>query len=145
MNVLASKFGNTNCSAGIDPPDFSNVNCTQNTSISLVANRCDGKQNCSILVENSTFGDVCLGFYKYLKVSYICLLPKELVTCWGKTTSLTCDDFYPGTLKELSANYGCTDSSTWSDLEDYRKKCNGKKTCNLYASSLLFLDWCPNI
>ncbi|XP_051947970.1 L-rhamnose-binding lectin CSL1-like isoform X2 [Xyrauchen texanus] len=235
IKVLASKFGNTNstnCSAGIDPPDFSNVNCTQNTSISLVANRCDGNQNCSILVENSTFGDVCPGFYKYLKVSYVCLYPKELVPCSEKTTSLTCDDFYPGTLKVLAANYGCTASSTWSDFEDYGMKyyiekcdsklkcffgegnskycsnrnecltvsytcvpatksvtfqnrnstigceedrtiyihnanyglrdatssfcyspqsktlkllCNGKKTCNLYASSLLFLDWCPNI
>ncbi|KAM4736752.1 L-rhamnose-binding lectin CSL3-like [Anableps anableps] len=37
-----------------------------------VAERCNGKQRCSIRAVNSVFGDPCIGTYKYLEVDYVC-------------------------------------------------------------------------
>uniref|UniRef100_A0AAQ4PPW9 SUEL-type lectin domain-containing protein n=1 Tax=Gasterosteus aculeatus aculeatus TaxID=481459 RepID=A0AAQ4PPW9_GASAC len=37
-----------------------------------VAERCNGKNNCTISATNSVFGDPCGGTYKYLEVAYIC-------------------------------------------------------------------------
>uniref|UniRef100_A0A8C2DA10 SUEL-type lectin domain-containing protein n=1 Tax=Cyprinus carpio TaxID=7962 RepID=A0A8C2DA10_CYPCA len=36
--------------------------------------RCEGKNNCSISASNSVFSDPCVGTFKYLYISYFCVL-----------------------------------------------------------------------
>ncbi|XP_057686023.1 L-rhamnose-binding lectin SML-like [Corythoichthys intestinalis] len=47
-----------------------NTECTHPTNI--VADRCNGKNSCTIKVSNKVFGDPCKGTYKYLEVAYSC-------------------------------------------------------------------------
>lgn len=49
---------------------FENVYCSAPTS--KVADSCNGKNHCTIMVSNSVFGDPCVGTYKYLEVAYVC-------------------------------------------------------------------------
>ncbi|XP_051961073.1 rhamnose-binding lectin-like [Xyrauchen texanus] len=159
IKVLAANYGrtdNTACAAGRTPSEFSNVQCTQDT-IDVVTNQCNEKQNCSIIVGNTVFTEPCLGTYKYLVVSYICVPPKIITTCQNQHGTISCEG--SRTISILYANYGRTDrltcphsnadaiSSICYSLQTRTLQllCNGKNTCNLYASSLLFLDQCPHI
>uniref|UniRef100_UPI0037E7FE9E L-rhamnose-binding lectin SML-like n=1 Tax=Semicossyphus pulcher TaxID=241346 RepID=UPI0037E7FE9E len=51
-----------------------NVYCSRPASI--VAQRCNGRNSCTIKVSNAELGDPCYGTYKYLEVSYTCLYPQ---------------------------------------------------------------------
>ncbi|XP_051518220.1 rhamnose-binding lectin-like [Myxocyprinus asiaticus] len=160
IKVLAANYGRTDstaCAAGRDSSELTNIQCTQNTSINVVANQCDEKQNCSIFAENSVFSEPCFGTYKYLVVSYICVPPKIITICQNEHGTISCEG--SRTISIYYANYGRRDhmicphssadaiSSTCYSLQTRTLQllCNGKKTCNLYASSLLFLDQYPHI
>ncbi|XP_051947232.1 L-rhamnose-binding lectin CSL2-like [Xyrauchen texanus] len=174
IKVLAANFGRTNttaCSTGWSVTQLSNIQCTKDISVSL-ASQCDGNQNCSIIVNTAVFGDPCPGIYKYMNVSYTCVLPAEVddPICEVNTAGLYCEKICQNKLRTISceegrtisvqkANYGKRDFliCPHSDFNATSSKCNspqtkvlhlwckGKRHCNLYASSLLFLDQCPHI
>ncbi|KAM9855151.1 L-rhamnose-binding lectin SML-like [Aulostomus maculatus] len=52
-----------------------NIECARPTT--LVAERCNGRNSCSISASNAVFGDPCVGTYKYLQVGYICEFPSS--------------------------------------------------------------------
>ncbi|KAA0721285.1 L-rhamnose-binding lectin CSL2 [Triplophysa tibetana] len=172
IKVLSANYGRTDsktCSTGRPDNELSNVQCTQSTSLSVVASRCDGKISCSIVAENAAFMDPCGGTYKYLTVSYKCVAPpppspspspvpseKAVVTCESQTASLSCDQ---GTIKVLSANYGRTDRQTCStgrpddqltnvqcslstSLSVVASRCDGKTSCSFIAENAAFTDPC---
>ncbi|KAM8863269.1 L-rhamnose-binding lectin SML-like [Spinachia spinachia] len=60
----------TTCSYRRPAGQVQNVLCSGPTG--KVAERCNGKNNCTIMASNSVFGDPCGGTYKYLEVAYIC-------------------------------------------------------------------------
>ncbi|KAA0721580.1 L-rhamnose-binding lectin CSL2 [Triplophysa tibetana] len=169
IKVLSANYGRTDrqtCSTGKPANQISNVQCTQSTSLSVVASRCDRKTSCSIVAENAAFTDPCGGTYKYLTVSYECVaspppspvLPSEkaVVTCESQTASLSCDQ---GTIKVLSANYGRTDQQTCStgkpanqltnvqctqstSISVVASRCDGKSSCSIVAENAAFTDPC---
>ncbi|KAM6982168.1 L-rhamnose-binding lectin SML-like [Tautogolabrus adspersus] len=53
--------------------ELQNIYCTK--PVSRVAERCNGKNSCTIRARNADFGDPCYGTYKYLEVAYTCLYP----------------------------------------------------------------------
>ncbi|XP_073731550.1 L-rhamnose-binding lectin CSL3-like [Misgurnus anguillicaudatus] len=163
IKVLSANYGRTNsatCSSGKPANQISNIQCTQDSSLSVLTSRCDGKQNCYISASNSVFGDPCVGTYKYLDVSYICKPPSVIIqtqtSCEGSTFSINC---YKQLIKVLSANYGrtnndtcstgkpanqisnvqCTQSSTLNVLTT---QCDGKPACSISTSNTVFGDPC---
>ncbi|XP_073671780.1 uncharacterized protein [Paramisgurnus dabryanus] len=78
IKVISANYGrtdNTTCSNGITA-ELSNVHCSLNSTLSVLTNQCDGKLNCSIDVGKPVFiVDPCGGTYKYLNVSYKCIIP----------------------------------------------------------------------
>lgn len=47
-------------------------NCSISLTMSLCVYSCGGRGTCSFQASNSLFGDLCVGTYKYLTVSYSC-------------------------------------------------------------------------
>lgn len=45
-----------------------NRNCHASSSMSVVEHECEGQRRCTLHVENSAFGDPCVGTVKYLEV-----------------------------------------------------------------------------
>ncbi|XP_057175739.1 L-rhamnose-binding lectin CSL2-like [Triplophysa rosa] len=160
IKVLSANYGRTDrttCSTGRPAHQLSNVQCTQNTSLSVVITRCDGKQDCSIPATNNVFGDPCVGTYKYLNVSYTCSQGKTVIICQDKSSAISCEG--RRRLHIHFANYGRRDKVTCpcrdpkamstmcisSETRNLQNKCNGKKHCQLHASNSNFNDRCPRI
>ena len=51
---------------------FQLLNTDCSTPTSIVAERCNGRNSCTIAASNSVFGDPCFGTVKYLEVAYVC-------------------------------------------------------------------------
>uniref|UniRef100_A0A3B4G1K2 L-rhamnose-binding lectin CSL2-like n=1 Tax=Pundamilia nyererei TaxID=303518 RepID=A0A3B4G1K2_9CICH len=64
------RLDKTTCSFRRPDSQIQNVYCSNPTP--KVAERCNGKNSCTIRASNSVFGDPCVGTYKYLEVSYVC-------------------------------------------------------------------------
>ncbi|KAM8829863.1 L-rhamnose-binding lectin SML-like [Synchiropus picturatus] len=62
----------TTCIAERPNQQIQNNNCVNPTR---AAERCNGKNRCTLEALNSVFGDPCVGTYKYLEVSYRCEFP----------------------------------------------------------------------
>ncbi|XP_065141478.2 uncharacterized protein [Paramisgurnus dabryanus] len=163
IKVLSANYGRTNsatCSSGKPADQISNVQCTQSSSLSVLASRCDEKQNCSISVNNTVFGEPCVGTYKYLDLSYVCIPPSEVIqtenSCEGGTFGINC---YKQFIKVLSANYGRTNNETCStgrpadqisnvqcsqssSLSLLANQCNGKQACSVSTSNTVFSEPC---
>uniref|UniRef100_A0A3Q1GN22 L-rhamnose-binding lectin SML-like n=1 Tax=Acanthochromis polyacanthus TaxID=80966 RepID=A0A3Q1GN22_9TELE len=58
----------TTCSYRRPASQVQNVSCTSFTSKTVVEERCNGKNNCTISATNSVLRDTCVGTYKYLEV-----------------------------------------------------------------------------
>ncbi|XP_073730930.1 L-rhamnose-binding lectin CSL3-like [Misgurnus anguillicaudatus] len=166
IKVLSANYGRTNsatCSGGKPANQISNVQCTQDSSLNVLASRCDGRKDCSIPAISTVFGDPCVGTYKYLNVSYICIPSSAIIqkrtTCEGDTVSINCNNRF---IKVLSANYGRTNSATCStgkpsnqisnvqctqssSLSVLANRCDGIHACSVYASSTVFGDPCSYI
>ncbi|XP_056589526.1 L-rhamnose-binding lectin CSL2-like [Triplophysa dalaica] len=159
IKVLSANYGRTDqktCSTGKPANQLTNVQCTQSTSLSVLSTQCDGKPDCSIAVNNAVFGDPCVGTYKYLNVSYTCV-PKSIIICQDKSRTITCDG--RRRIYIHFANFGrrdmvtCpnTDLTTMSSIcissetKTLQLRCDGKKSCQLYASNSNFIDRCPRI
>ncbi|XP_065141230.1 L-rhamnose-binding lectin CSL3-like [Paramisgurnus dabryanus] len=154
IKVLSANYGRTDsttCSSGRPAGQISNVQCTQNTTLSLLTTQCDGKQNCFIVVGNTVFTDPCFGTYKYLNVSYECILPpppppppppnqgtiKVLSANYGRADKTTCSSGRPA--GQIS-NVQCTQNTTLSVLTT---QCDGKQNCSVAVGNMAFTDPCP--
>ncbi|XP_059354434.1 L-rhamnose-binding lectin CSL3-like [Carassius carassius] len=157
INVLFAKYGRTDCktcSDGKPPVLLSNVHCSSETSLQMMATQCNGRKSCSVQAVNSVFNDPCVGTYKYLEVSYECLKPKQHVTCEGSRGDITCGK---GVISVHNANYGrqnlatcphkfATSTHCNSDQTAcMRSRCNGKKSCHVLASNSEFSDPCVGV
>ncbi|KAL2100434.1 hypothetical protein ACEWY4_004828 [Coilia grayii] len=63
----------TTCIAGRPSSQIQNTGCYLSKTVHDMANRCDGRSQCSVLASNSVFSDPCYGTFKYLEVYFRCL------------------------------------------------------------------------
>ncbi|XP_073730924.1 L-rhamnose-binding lectin CSL3-like [Misgurnus anguillicaudatus] len=163
IKVISANCGRTNsatCSSGKPANQISNIQCTQSSSLNVLASRCDGRKDCSIPANSTVFGDPCGGTCKYLNVSYICIpssaIIQKRIVCEAGTISISCNNRF---IKMLSANYGRTNSATCSTdrpadqvsnvkcilsstLGVLANGCDGAHVCSISASHTIFGDPC---
>ncbi|XP_033729975.1 L-rhamnose-binding lectin CSL3-like [Pecten maximus] len=132
--------------------------CSSRESLNVVKRSCNRLQSCKVRASNKVFGDPCRGTYKYLSVRYVCKKTapagiQRSITCERKNSTLSCRRGQ--VLVILSANYGrsdpntcyskkirttkCASSKSFSKVKD---SCQGKRSCQLYASNSVFGDPC---
>ncbi|XP_028438422.1 uncharacterized protein LOC114558561 [Perca flavescens] len=107
---------------------INDISCSSPTP--KVAASCNGQNSCTIAVNDSVFGDPCVGTYKYLKVDYTCKFTSDpcygifkyldttytcfptlhLVACEGSLAQLQCDQGQ--VIFVYNANYGRLDQTT---------------------------------
>ncbi|XP_056589606.1 L-rhamnose-binding lectin CSL3-like [Triplophysa dalaica] len=153
IEVLSANYGRTNsfaCSTGRPASQLSNIQCLQTTSVSVMANICNGRQNCLVSASNDVFGDPCVGTFKYLMVTYSCVpicdqfyflstdpkFIKILLANYGRTNGVTCS--YGKPASQLS-NVQCIQSTSLSKMAS---QCDGKQNCWAFASHNVFGDPC---
>ncbi|KAK2898937.1 hypothetical protein Q8A67_010355 [Cirrhinus molitorella] len=76
IHIHSANYGRTDrstCSTGQPTSLLAKTDCYASNSKKVVANRCEGKNSCSILASNSVFSDPCFGIFKYLHISYSCV------------------------------------------------------------------------
>ncbi|XP_018555657.1 L-rhamnose-binding lectin SML [Lates calcarifer] len=74
--VHGADFGRhdrTTCAYKQPSAHLEDVNCSHPTS--KVADRCNGKNNCTVRASSSVLGNSCDGTYKYLELAYTCQNP----------------------------------------------------------------------
>ncbi|XP_050953157.1 L-rhamnose-binding lectin CSL2 [Labeo rohita] len=157
IKVLRASYGRTDrttCAGGRPANQISNTHCFREASLHLMSARCDGRKSCSVPATNSVFSDPCYGTYKYLDVSYDCIPAKRSVTCERSQSIIICDS---GVISVHHANYGRRDLVTCPhklattphcyspQTSSLRSRCNGRKTCQLYASNSLYSDPCYRV
>nr|XP_020464822.1 L-rhamnose-binding lectin SML-like [Monopterus albus] len=154
ISVDSANYGRhdkTTCASGRPDSQIQNVQCSSPTS--KVADRCNGKSTCDVSVNNSEFGDPCVGTYKYLEVTYKC--QPHTVACEGSLAHLKCAE---GQIISVdSANYGRHDQTTcvsgrpYSQIQNVQcsrptskvaDSCNGKNSCDINANNSEFGDPC---
>jgi len=69
IRINQAMYGRTK--RGLCGDDF-RPDCRAGNSLSIVKRFCEGKNKCSVLAENSVFGDPCPNIQKYLTVDYYC-------------------------------------------------------------------------
>ncbi|XP_074538597.1 L-rhamnose-binding lectin SML-like [Halichoeres trimaculatus] len=77
IEVYGAHYGRqdqTICSFQRPAFEVQNVRCSR--PVSRVAERCNGKNRCTVRASNKDFGDPCFRTYKYLEVAYTCLYPQ---------------------------------------------------------------------
>lgn len=132
--------------------------CSSNRSRNLVMDRCHSSRNCSISVNNHTFGDLCVGTSKYLTVDYSCVKTREAISCENGSILLHCprgqfisilSSFFGRVredicLQQFSASSlgGCQSENAWKAVT---AQCNSRNLCKLWATVGLFSDPCPGI
>eukprot|EP00063_Salmo_salar_P087066 XP_014061901.1 PREDICTED: L-rhamnose-binding lectin CSL1 isoform X3 [Salmo salar] len=135
QKALYGRTDSQTCSQGRPQSQLTNTKCSQEGTLALWSQRCDGKQMCEVNMRVNHISDPCYGTYKYLDVTYICLPAQTSITCEGSTSSLDCGK---GVMKVLHANYGRRDGSTCSAgrHELSNQNCLQPKTLNVVK------QWC---
>ena len=76
INIKSANYGRIpklNVGCNLNRPEVKE--CKSTNSKSIVIDRCQTKNSCSVRAANSVFGDPCIGVEKYLQVRYNCLNP----------------------------------------------------------------------
>ncbi|XP_063072432.1 rhamnose-binding lectin-like [Engraulis encrasicolus] len=71
LKILSANYGrtdNTTCPMYL----HNDTSCLLATSLSVMANKCDGQTQCSVEATNEVFSDPCFGTFKFLDVSFLC-------------------------------------------------------------------------
>ncbi|XP_061604127.1 rhamnose-binding lectin-like [Phyllopteryx taeniolatus] len=158
------------CIFGRPQEQIQNTECLLPSDI--VANTCNGKNNCTILATNGVFGDPCRGTYKYLEVAYTCeLLIILTAVVYSRERATTCDSdplnvhrltCEEGVISVDEALYGRSDSMVCSEgrpaqelantqcaqegtLRSILARCNGKKSCEVNTATFRNPDPCSGI
>uniref|UniRef100_A0A672H2J3 SUEL-type lectin domain-containing protein n=1 Tax=Salarias fasciatus TaxID=181472 RepID=A0A672H2J3_SALFA len=161
ISVESALYGRADfvtCSGGRPPQELSNTNCSLPTALDVIKARCNGKKVCELSAQIFTFvPDPCEGTFKYLQTKHTCLPASQSliyrVTCEHSMAHLRC-----GLVISIhSADFGRRDQSTCSfgrpdselrNTECFHhvsliaKRCNGKNSCSMRVSSLVFGDPC---
>uniref|UniRef100_A0A669F0C4 SUEL-type lectin domain-containing protein n=1 Tax=Oreochromis niloticus TaxID=8128 RepID=A0A669F0C4_ORENI len=144
----------TTCSLNLPASQLQNVQCSK--PISILADSCNGKSNCTVKVSSSVFGDPCFGTYKYLEMAYSCHF--HSVTCEGSQAKLQCGQV----IVVYWANFGRRDNTTCPDGNTAQLQnvtclspntsadspltcihsCNWQNSCTVEASNTVFGDPC---
>ncbi|XP_069582939.1 protein eva-1 homolog C-like [Ranitomeya imitator] len=123
-----------------------------------VLDECQDRRSCQLLVNSHLFGlDPCPGTSKYLIVWYKCR-PNEYkskVACEDDRLRLTCKRntviaiysatfgrFQGGDLECPFQDFASVDCQSSSALSLMAKRCQGRRTCSVYASTYEFGDPC---
>ncbi|KAM9406990.1 L-rhamnose-binding lectin CSL1-like isoform 1-T1 [Salvelinus alpinus] len=106
QKALYGRTDSRTCSQGRPQSQLTNTKCSQEGTLALWSQRCDGKQMCEVNMRVNQISDPCYGTYKYLDVTYICLPAKTSITCEGSTSSLDC-----GVRERVNALWGLIRSS----------------------------------
>ncbi|XP_073530194.1 protein eva-1 homolog C-like isoform X3 [Phyllobates terribilis] len=136
------------------------VSCSVGTSLQKVLDECQDRRSCQLLVNSRLFGlDPCPGTSKYLVVWYKCR-PNEYkskVSCEDDRLRLTCKKntviaIYSATFGRLQGgglecpfqnqDMASVDCQSSSALSLMTKRCQGRRTCSVYASTYEFGDPC---
>ncbi|XP_048358009.1 protein eva-1 homolog C-like isoform X6 [Sphaerodactylus townsendi] len=136
------------------------VSCSASTSLQKILEECQDKRSCQFLVNNRLFGvDPCPGTSKYLLVWYKCR-PNEYkskVACEDDKLRLSCKRSlviaiysaifgrnHGGNLECPYHDLGIPAIACHSDnaLQLMTRRCHGKRTCSVYASTYEFGDPC---
>ncbi|XP_060087380.1 protein eva-1 homolog C-like [Heteronotia binoei] len=136
------------------------VACSAGTSLQKILEECQDKRSCQFLVSNRLFGvDPCPGTSKYLLVWYKCR-PNEYkskVACEDDKLRLSCKRSmviavysavfgrkHGGSLECPYHNVGIPAIECQSDsaLQLMTRRCHGKRSCSVYASTYEFGDPC---
>ncbi|XP_054826833.1 protein eva-1 homolog C-like [Eublepharis macularius] len=136
------------------------VACSAGTSLQKMLEECQDKRSCQFLVNNRLFGaDPCPGTSKYLLVWYKCR-PNEYkskVACEDDKLRLSCKRStviaiysavfgrnHGGSLECPYHNLGIPAIECQSDtaLQLMTRRCHGKRSCSVYASTSEFGDPC---
>ncbi|XP_043103727.1 L-rhamnose-binding lectin CSL2-like isoform X2 [Puntigrus tetrazona] len=164
IQINTANYGRTDkttCSEGRPSSELQNTNCFSPNALAPLSKSCNGMESCEAFATHTVFTDPCVGTYKYLAISYLCVQSavRSSLVCEHANNTLACDD---GTvIHVVSANYGRTDDSTCSagrpasqvtKTNCYSSNtnviattaCEGKKKCSLLASNDVFSDPCPN-
>ncbi|KAL2100433.1 hypothetical protein ACEWY4_004827 [Coilia grayii] len=145
----------TTCIAGRPSSQIENTGCYLSKTVNDMANRCDGRSQCSVLASNSVFSDPCGGTFKYLEVYFRCLPAETKVACEHQTMSINCGKKI---IHVLGSNYGRRDQTTciagrpisqitntecfWNVSNYVANRCNGQSECSVLASNSVFSDPC---
>ncbi|XP_070824328.1 L-rhamnose-binding lectin SML-like [Chaetodon trifascialis] len=158
ISVLEALYGRTDsetCSEGRPQGQLANTQCSQEGTVDILKNRCDGKTACEVNINVVRTSDPCYGTYKYLETNYTCFPAIRIVACEHSLAHLYCDEGQ--VIFVYGADYGRRDHTTCSykrpgsQIENVycsnptRKvadSCNGKNSCTIRASNSVFGDPC---
>ncbi|KAK3514948.1 hypothetical protein QTP86_020887, partial [Hemibagrus guttatus] len=157
IQIINANYGRADrvtCVNELPSSVLQNTNCYAPNTLSKVAQRCNGKNTCTVDASYTIFTDPCYGTAKYLTVSYMC--HRKIVTCEGNTAQLTCG---ARRISVISANYGRDNSTTCSSgrpaselsntncytpdaLNKVAASCEGQSSCSVPATNAVFSDPC---
>ena len=79
IHILSAMYGRTDNITCRSEHSYIKATCEeQNYSLSIVKERCEGRQNCTIWASNHIFGNPCLGIHQYLDLSYQCIFKQGM-------------------------------------------------------------------
>ncbi|XP_040908208.1 rhamnose-binding lectin-like [Toxotes jaculatrix] len=158
ISVQAALYGRTDretCSEGRPPQQLANTRCSQEGTVDVLKNRCDGKTVCEVNTNLVRTSDPCFGIYKYVETNYTCLPAIQVVACEDSVAHLFCD--YGQVIVVYGADYGRRDQTTCSykrpssqtqnvdcsaPTSKVAQSCNGKNSCTVAALNSVFGDPC---
>ncbi|XP_030054652.1 protein eva-1 homolog C [Microcaecilia unicolor] len=136
------------------------VSCSTDTSVQKILDECQDRRSCQLLVNSRLFGaDPCPGTSKYLIVWYKCR-PNEYkskVACEDDKLRLNCKRsmviaIYSATFgRSQGGSLECPyehfgmptiECQSASALQLMTRRCHGKRSCSVYASTYEFGDPC---
>ncbi|XP_035682150.1 uncharacterized protein LOC118419725 isoform X2 [Branchiostoma floridae] len=77
IRIVSALYGRTQPEAVCGGAVYT-TQCRSTTSLTVVQDRCNGQQSCSVTASNSEFGDPCVGTFKYLEIEYECTFTESL-------------------------------------------------------------------
>ncbi|KAL0970511.1 hypothetical protein UPYG_G00243050 [Umbra pygmaea] len=143
QKAFYGRMESNTCSRGRPLDQLTNTQCSQEGTLALWSQRCDGKRTCEGNMRENLVSDPCFGIFKYLDLSYICVPARISITCSGCTSSIDCGK---GVIKVFHANFGRRDAKTCSagrtefsnqnclqpnTLDVVKKWCEGKSSCTV--------------
>ncbi|KAK3519578.1 hypothetical protein QTP86_003364 [Hemibagrus guttatus] len=112
IKMMSTVFGRTDstvCSTSHPPLQDTYTGCS--STISTIADRCNGLRQCEVKTDLLGTPDPCRGIYKYYNTTYKCIDAHVAVVCEHGYRTLDCG---VNTIEILNANFGRADSVTCS-------------------------------
>eukprot|EP00058_Branchiostoma_floridae_P026175 XP_002611665.1 hypothetical protein BRAFLDRAFT_117103 [Branchiostoma floridae] len=78
IRIVSALYGRTQPEAVCGGAVYT-TQCRSTTSLTVVQDRCNGQQSCSVTASNSEFGDPCVGTFKYLEIEYECTFTEKII------------------------------------------------------------------